>query len=264
MGKRQHLERREGKLKAFIPSHLDDAGLSPAEFRVYCHLARNANMEGIAWSPYRRMIEITRLSNRTIRRCIETLEADHKLIQKIRKRFGEPCRYRLTAIVPPEGQKAASNSATRAPIEAASNSATRAPIEAAPIVPPEHPNSATRAPSIVPPEHHKGNPIKGIHLRVSNKEEIELPFSSDEFREAWNDWEQHRREIKKPLTSLAIKRQFKKIKAMGEAEAIASIDRSISARYSDIYLPNTKNKPDHREAKARREYPEPKAPLPML
>jgi hypothetical protein len=94
--------------------------------------------------------------------------------------------------------------------------------------------------------------------------EIELPFSSDEFREAWTDWEQYRREIKKPLTSLAIKRQVKKIKAMGEAEAIAAIDQSISARYPDIYPPKQKTKPDHREAKARREYPEPSNPLPML
>ncbi len=239
-------------MKAFIPSQLDDAGLSPAEFRVFCHLVRNANKQGIAWSPYRRMIEITRLSKSTIRRCIETLEADHKLIRKVGKPFGGSCRYRLTAIVPPEGQKAASNSATRAP------------IEAAPIVPPANRNSSTRGTPIVPPEGQEGYLLKGIHLRVSNKEEIQLPFSSDEFREAWTDWEQHRREIKKPLTPLAIKRQVKTIKAMGEAEAIAAIDRSISARYSDIYLPNTKNKPDHREAKTRREYPEPSTPLPML
>ena len=239
-------------MKAFIPSHLDDAGLSPAEFRVYCHLARNANMEGIAWSPYRRMIEITRLSNRTIRRCIETLEADHKLIQKIRKRFGEPCRYRLTAIVPPEGQKAASNSATRAP------------IEAAPIVPPEHPNSATRAPSIVPPEHHKGNPIKGIHLRVSNKEEIELPFSSNEFREAWSEWEQHRREIKKPLTPTSIRKQLEDLAKMSEAESIAAMHRSIASGWQGIFAASSKAKPDHRQVKAAREYPEPKAPIPLL
>ncbi len=209
-------------------------------------------MEGIAWSPYRRMIEITRLSNRTIRRCIETLEADHKLIQKIRKRFGEPCRYRLTAIVPPEGQKAASNSATRAP------------IEAAPIVPPEHPNSATRAPSIVPPEHHKGNPIKGIHLRVSNKEEIELPFSSNEFREVWSDWQQHRREIKKPLTSTSVRYQLKDLAALGEAEAIAKLTRSITSGWQGMFDATRKTKPDHREAKTRREYPEPSTPLPML
>jgi hypothetical protein len=198
------------------------------------------------------MIEITRLSKSTIRRCIKTLEADHELIRKIRKRFGESCRYQLAPIVPPEGQMPASNSAARAP------------IEAAPIVPPATRNSSTRGTPIVPPEGQEGYLLKGIHLRVSNKEEIELPFSSNEFREAWSEWEQHRREIKKPLTPLAIKRQVKTIKALGEAEAIAAIDRSISARYPDIYPPKQKSKPDHRQLKASREYPEPQAPIPML
>jgi hypothetical protein len=209
-------------------------------------------MEGIAWSPYRRMIEITRLSKRTIRRCIETLEADHKLIRKIGKRFNKACRYQLAAIVSPEGQKAASNSAARAP------------IEAAPIVSPEHPNSATRAPSIVPPEHPKGNPIKGIHLRVSNKEEIELPFSSDEFRKVWTEWEQHRREIKKPLTPTSTRHQLKDLVSTGEAEAIAAIHRSIGNGWTGIFPAASKNKPDHRQVKASREYPEPTAPIPML
>ncbi len=32
----------------FIHSKLDDAGLSPGTFRVYCHLARRANGD-VAW-----------------------------------------------------------------------------------------------------------------------------------------------------------------------------------------------------------------------
>jgi len=239
-------------VKAFIPSQLDDAGLSPAEFRVFCHLVRNANKQGIAWSPYRRMIEITRLSKSTIRRCIETLEADHKLIRKVGKPFGGSCRYRLTAIVPPEGQKAASNSATRAP------------IEAAPIVPPANRNSSTRGTPIVPPEGQEGYLLKGIHLRVSNKEEIQLPFSSDEFREAWSDWQQHRREIKKPLTSTSVRYQLKDLAALGEAGAIAKLTRSITSGWQGMFDATRKTKTDHRQLKASREYPEPQAPIPML
>jgi hypothetical protein len=246
------IERRGGKLKALIPSQLDDAGLSAAEFRVYCTLARHANTQGIAWPSYERMIEITKLSKRTIRRCLKVLVADHKLIRKVGKPFGGSSRYQLAPIVSPEGQKAASNSATKAP------------IEAAPIVPPRTRNSATRAPSIVPPEHQEGYPLKGIHLRVSNKEKIELPFSSDEFREAWSDWQQHRREIKKPLTSTSVRYQLKDLAALGEAEAIAKLTRSITSGWQGMYDATRKTKPDHREAKARREYPEPKAPLPML
>jgi hypothetical protein len=198
------------------------------------------------------MIEITRLSKSTIRRCIETLEADHKLIRKVGKPFGGSCRYRLTAIVPPEGQKAASNSATRAP------------IEAAPIVPPANRNSSTRGTPIVPPEGQEGYLLKGIHLRVSNKEEIQLPFSSDEFREAWSDWQQHRREIKKPLTSTSVRYQLKDLAALGEAGAIAKLTRSITSGWQGMFDATRKTKTDHRQLKASREYPEPQAPIPML
>jgi hypothetical protein len=198
------------------------------------------------------MIEITRLSKSTIRRCIKTLETDHELIRKIRKRFGESCRYQLAPIVPPEGQKTASNSSTRAP------------IEAAPIVPPANRNSATRAPSMVSPEHHKGNPIKAIHSRLSNKEEIQLPFSSDEFREAWSDWEQHRRELKKPLTPTSIRKQLEDLAKMSEAESIAAMHRSIANGWQGIFAASSKTKPDHRQLKTSREYAEPSTPLPML
>jgi hypothetical protein len=92
----------------------------------------------------------------------------------------------------------------------------------------------------------------------------ELPFSSDEFREAWNDWEQHRREIKKPLTPTSTEHQLKTLASIGEAEAIAAIHRSISNGWTGIFPASSKTKPDHREAKARREYPEPSNPLPML
>jgi hypothetical protein len=198
------------------------------------------------------MIEITRLSKSTIRRSLEALEDDHKLIRKVGKPFGGSCRYRLTAIVPPEGQKAASNSATRAP------------IEAAPIVPPANRNSSTRGTPIVPPEGQEGNPLKGIHLRVSNKEEIELPFSSDVFREAWTDWEQHRREIKKPLTPTSTRKQLEDLAKMSEGEAIAAMHRSIANGWQGIFPASSKTKTDHRQLKASREYPEPQAPIPML
>lgn len=94
--------------------------------------------------------------------------------------------------------------------------------------------------------------------------EIELPFSSNEFREAWTDWEQHRREIKKPLTSTSVRYQLKDLAALGEAEAIAKLTRSITSGWQGMFDATRKTKPDHREAKTRREYPEPSTPLPML
>jgi hypothetical protein len=147
------------KQKPFIPSWLDEAGLSATEMRVFIHLCRCAdNQTGIAWPSYRRMTEITGLSKNTIRRAIERLEAPLKLIAKTGKPFAGSCRYRVLPIVPPEGQMDDSNSPTTG-----TNGS-------APIVPPVTHNSPSHGTSIVPPEGQEGNPLKVIQRRLSNRE----------------------------------------------------------------------------------------------
>lgn len=139
----------------FIPAWLDDAGLSAATFRVYCHLARSAdNFTGIAWPSYERMTAICGLGKSTVRRCLEELEG-RKMIAKAGKPFGGSCRYRVLPIVPPQGQMQDSNSSTTDP------------IEAAPIVPPQNCNSPSDGTSIVPPQGHEGSPKKVLQLRES-------------------------------------------------------------------------------------------------
>jgi hypothetical protein len=145
--------------KPFIPAWLDDAGLSPAEMRVFVHLLRSAdNKTGVAWPSYRRMTEITGLGKSTVRRSIESLEKPHGLIQKIGKPFAGSCRYRVLPIVPPQGQMEDFNSSTTGT------------IETTPIVPPQTRNSSTTGTPIVPPEGQEGSPKKDIQRRVSNKE----------------------------------------------------------------------------------------------
>ena len=56
---------------------------------------------------------------------------------------------------------------------------------------------------------------------------IDLPFQSEEFKEAWQKWETFRREIKKPLTNSTIKMQLKQIEAWGEQRAIKIIDNCV-------------------------------------
>jgi hypothetical protein len=145
--------------KPFIPSWLDEAGLSQQEFRIYCHLCRRAdNATGTAWPSYSAMIETCGSSKMTIRRSLGILE-ERGLIVKLGKPFGGSCRYQvLSAMIPPQGQ-----------MEAA-NSTTTGTIEAAPIVPPQDRNSTTTLPSIVPPEGQEGTPKKVIHLRKSKRE----------------------------------------------------------------------------------------------
>lgn len=216
-------------MKGFIPSSLDDAGLSPSEFRVYCHLLRSAdNDTGVAWPSYKRMTEITGMGKTTIRRAIEELER-REAVRKIGKPFAGSCRYQVFPIVPPEGQKETPNSSTGGT------------IEAPPIVPSQTRNSSVSGSPIVPPEGQEGNPKKVIQLRESKGDD--LPFSSDQFQEAWNDWKQHRIEIKKKLTPLTTSQQLKKLSEMGEERAIAAIYHTIEKGWQGIFEPGTQNAP---------------------
>lgn len=214
--------------KPFIPSWLDEAGLSQPEFRIYCHLCRRAdNATGTAWPSYGAMIETCGSSKMTIRRSLGVLE-ERGLIVKLGKPFGGSCRYQvLSSMIPPQGQ-----------MEAA-NSTTTGTIEAAPIVPPQDRNSTTRGTSIVPPEGQEGTPKKVIQRRLSKEAAFpELPFSSDQFKEAWMQWQQHRKEIKKQLTPTSVEMQFKEFTAMGESRAIAAINYTIMKGWQGIVEPS--------------------------
>ncbi len=56
----------------FVHSALDDAGLSPAEFRVYGHLSRRTGLGG-AFPSIKSMASFCRLKDRTIRQAIRAL-----------------------------------------------------------------------------------------------------------------------------------------------------------------------------------------------
>lgn len=78
---------------AFIHSQLDDYGLSPQQFRLYCHLARRAQ-HGLAWSSVARMGEVCRMRDKTVRSCLKKLLALN-MLEKY-ERPGQTTQYRLT------------------------------------------------------------------------------------------------------------------------------------------------------------------------
>ena len=60
----------------------------------------------------------------------------------------------------------------------------------------------------------------------------------------WNNWEQHRIEIKKKLTPTTKRQQLAKLAEMGEARAIAALKHSLAGGWQGIFEPDNKiNKP---------------------
>jgi hypothetical protein len=157
--------------KPFNPSWLDDAGLSPAEFRVYLHLCRRANSQtGIAWPSYESIQTTCGMSHKTVWRSLRKLK-ECRLIVSVGKPFGGSCRYQI--LTP--------NSTEEIPSQASPNSVTKGTIET-PIMPQGESleplqsfpsGNSNRSPEETPimsPGEREGSPSKGIQLRKSIKE----------------------------------------------------------------------------------------------
>ncbi|RYG39717.1 hypothetical protein EON79_23880, partial [bacterium] len=59
-------------LGAFIPKDLDDMGLDPYEFRIYCRLCRRAGA-GVARESVESMAEACKMSVRKVQGCLKAL-----------------------------------------------------------------------------------------------------------------------------------------------------------------------------------------------
>jgi hypothetical protein len=79
---------------------------------------------------------------------------------------------------------------------------------------------------------------KGKDSRVTA---IDLPFESEDFAEAWNDWVVYRKEKKKKLTPSTIKMQLKKLEGIGEVRAIKMIAYSIGNGWEGLFEENVSN-----------------------
>lgn len=92
----------------------------------------------------------------------------------------------------------------------------------------------------------EGKIIKEKKDKKKEKNVIELPDWLD--KNAWAEWEQHRKDIKKPQTALSRKKQLKVLSENKERQA-EIIDRAINCGWTGLFGPKTEI--DH-EAKANK------------
>lgn len=76
---------------------------------------------------------------------------------------------------------------------------------------------------------------------AEDKEIGPMPFSSDEFKKAWADWIDYRKEMKKPLKPKSIKAQWKQFVLWGEAGCVESIRQSILSGWQGLFPPRQNN-----------------------
>jgi hypothetical protein len=72
-------------MKVFIPSVLDEYGLKPSVFRVYCHIARSNGKGNGAWPAIASMSRMCHLHPQTIRTALKFLVAEGFLTREKRR-----------------------------------------------------------------------------------------------------------------------------------------------------------------------------------
>lgn len=94
MSKPDIIVQDRSELGILVHYELDDAGLTPAEFRIYAHLARRAAKQGRAWPGRDSMAGVCCMSKRTVTRAIQSLE-DYQMLAVTRAK-GQRSIYVLT------------------------------------------------------------------------------------------------------------------------------------------------------------------------
>jgi hypothetical protein len=68
-----------------------------------------------------------------------------------------------------------------------------------------------------------------------NKGMVQLPFNSDAFKDAWNRYNKHRRQIQRPISKSQVIALFEQFKEWGEAFSIESIINSIVRGWVGVF-----------------------------
>lgn len=112
-------------------------------------------------------------------------------------------------------------------------------------------NSSITVTEDLPKTYGNGNEyVNGINKKESKKK-IENPFIG-ELAERWNEWEQHRKEKKSPLTPTARKQQIKMLSARPPNEAMEILEYSLENGYTGLFKNKSNGKRNTNQTNLRR------------
>jgi len=203
-----------------ILAAVDEAGLSPVEFRVLAHICRRSGESNDCWAAIKSISEVCKVNPKTARAAVRKLEEKGWIVG--RKRTGQTSV--LIPVTPPNPIPYPNQYPTQLDTPHPSQSDT------------PHPSQS---------DTPKGNPIREPN-KGTQKDRMatpELPFKSQSFSEAWTLWQQYRKERKKPVTPTSSMMAFRKLATMTEKEATAAILFSIEKGWQGIFPDPNISKP---------------------
>jgi hypothetical protein len=194
---------------------------------VYLAIAVHRDKSGDCYPSLNRLCALTGLCRNSVIKAIRVLELSGLIVAK--RENGIRATYRCARRTGSTGEPVQDMHQTGSSGEPDRFTSCTGPVH---LVNPN--NNHEQEPSN---KNHKQEPAGGRRGGRTVVSEPPIPESLDtpEFREAWDAFQQHRREMKKKLTPTAAKLQLQKLVTRGSDRASADIRYSISNGWQGIF-----------------------------
>jgi Helix-turn-helix domain len=159
-----------------------------------------------------------------VMRNIKKLEAAG--LVTVKRSYGYGNRYHLTSIK----------------TDTSIQNDTRIKTDTTPVSKQLLPPVSKQTPLLVSKQLHRKEVLKrGIEKKSEKNNAVIVPavLSTPLFLEAWKKFQQHRTELRKPLTPTASGALLKRLTGWGVERSVAAIDHSIASGWQSIYEQNT-------------------------
>ena len=200
---------------------------------IYARLKLYTGNNGTAYPFVTTLADECGITRRQIMRSVAKLEEVG--LVTVQRTFGTGNRYHLTS---------AQNVTSVENVTSDKNSTTPVTKETLPPV------TKTTPPPVTKRAHRKEVLKRGIEKKSEKINVVVVPdsLSVPSFLEAWEKFQQHRREIRKPLTPTAAGSLLKKLAGWGADRAVAAIEHSVANGWTGIFEPSTTgpSRPGHR------------------
>ena len=212
---------RNGNIRTpFVPGALDDAGLSPQEFRVLCHLWRR-RPHGKDQPSQKSIAAVCRMKRETVREVTKALERSQWIRVDRGSSFRNHNRYTLLD-GPETGQLKMNLDDPQTGMQMTPKRACSGP-----------PNGSSLL---------KGIPLKGIPLKEESGVTFPDGLKTTEFQELFFKWMDHRRGCRKPKRSWAdfFNEQLNWLAKLGPEQATRIVETSLVNGYIGLIPPERK------------------------
>jgi hypothetical protein len=213
---------------------------------VLLTLATYVDDNGECFPSYAELVKVTGLSLNTVRRAISAMPANEMAIIEKGKAVGRPSKYRIIINERSDANCAHGEHSSEPNYAHGEHSQNGDCAHSEHTTMPKNEPNYAHGGTLTLQEHTIEQPkarkrASGLSSKASEDVPIPPTLDTPEFRTAWDEWLQHRRQIKKPLQPLSQQKQLDEFTSWGPDRAIAAIDHTIRKSWQGIREPDRQN-----------------------